>query len=78
MLDSPMLFVLIPDEKGSHRGFHDVTLVDMVDADAPVVPVADVCVLWRQWPLSVVSRMSRKHMDYESLRHKCKGVKGGF
>ena len=33
--------VLIPDEKGSDRGYHDVTLIDMVDADAPVVPVAD-------------------------------------
>ena len=31
----------------------------MVDADAPVVPVADLCVLRRQWPLSVVSVMSR-------------------
>ena len=42
------------------------------DADAPVVPVEDLCVLGRQWPLSVVSGMSRKQTDYESLRHECK------
>ena len=27
--------VLIPDMKGTDRGFHDVTLVDMVDVEAP-------------------------------------------
>ena len=64
--------VLIPNEKGSDRELYDVTLVDMVDADAPVVPVADLCVLRRQWPLSVVSGMSRKQTGYESLQHECK------
>ena len=33
--------VLIPDDKEPDRGFHDVTIVDMLDAYAPVVPVAD-------------------------------------
>ena len=54
---------LIPDAKGTDHGFHDVMLVDMVDADAPVVPVADVCLLRRQWPLSVVSCMSPRQTD---------------
>ena len=41
----------------------------MVNADAPV---ADLCILRCQWLLSVVSSMSRKQLDNESLRHKCK------
>ena len=48
----------------------------MVDADAHVVSVVDLCVLLRQWPLSVVSGMSRKQTDYESLRHV--SVNSGF
>ena len=56
----------------SDRGFHDVTLADMLDVDAPVVSVADLGILPRQWPLSVVSGMSRQQTDYESLRHECK------
>ena len=50
---------LIPDDNEPDRGFHDVTLVDMLVADMPVVPVADLNILWHQWPLSVVSGMSR-------------------
>ena len=46
--------------------------MDMLDADAPVVPVAYLTILRRPWPLSVVSGMSWKQMDYESLRHECK------
>ena len=59
--------VLIPDDKEPDSGFHDVTLVDMPDADAHVVPVADLNILRRQWPLSVVPGMSQKQTDYESL-----------
>ena len=32
----------------------------------------DLNILLLQWPLSVVSGMSRKHTDYESLHHECK------
>ena len=52
--------VQIPDDKEPDSGFHDVTLVDMPDADAPVVPVADLNILRRQWTLSGVPGMSRK------------------
>ena len=41
--------------------------------DTPVVPVADLNILRRQWPLSVVSGMSRKQTDHETLRHECNG-----
>ena len=51
--------ILIPDDKEPDRGFHDVILVDMLDADAPVAPVADLNILRRQWPLSILSGMSR-------------------
>ena len=64
--------VLIPDTKGTDREFHDVTLIDMADMDGPVVPVGDLCLLLRQWPLSVVSGMSRKQTDLELVRHECK------
>ena len=60
------------DDKEPDRGFHDVMLVDMLDVDAPVVPVADLNIIRCQWPLSVVSEMSRKQTDQESLRQECK------
>ena len=50
---------LIPDAKGTDRGFHNVMLVDMVDVDSHVVPVVDLCLLRCQWPLAVVSRNRR-------------------
>ena len=61
--------VLIPDDKEPDRGFYYMMLVDMLDEDASVLPVPDLNILRRQWPLSVVSGMSRKQTDYESLRH---------
>ena len=64
--------VLIPDMKRSDRGFHYVTLVDMVYADVPVVHVTDLCLLRCQWPLSVVYSMSKKQTDLELMRHECK------
>ena len=38
----------MPDANGMDRGFHVVTLLDMADADRPVVPVLDLCLLRRQ------------------------------
>ena len=64
--------VLIPDTNGTDCGFHHVMLIDMADADGPVVPVGDLCLLRRRWPLSVVSGMSRKQTDLELIRHECK------
>ena len=54
------------------HGFHDVTLLDMADAVGPVVPLGDLWLLRRQWPLSVVSGMSRKQTDLELMRYECK------
>ena len=64
--------VLIPDTNVTDRGFHDVTLLDMADAVGRVVPVGDLCLLRRQWPLLVVSGMTRKQTDLELMRHECK------
>ena len=64
--------VLIPNAKEFDRGFHDVTLLDMADAVKPVVPVGDLGLLRRQWPVAVLSSMLRQQLDYEKMRHKCK------
>ena len=63
--------MLIPDANVTERGFHDVTLVEMANADGPVVPVGDLCLLRRQWSLSVVSGATRKQTDLELMRHEC-------
>ena len=52
--------VLIPNTNMGDSGFHDVTLLDMAEAVGPAVPVGDLTILRRQWPLSVVSGMSRR------------------
>ena len=64
--------MLIPDANVTDRGFLYVTLLDMADAVRPVVPVGDLWLLRRQWPLSVLSGMSRKQTDLELMRHECK------
>ena len=64
--------VLIPDAKELDPGFHDVTLLDMADAVKPIVPVGDLGLLRRQWPVAVLSSMSRQQLDYEKMRHECK------
>ena len=53
-------------------GFHDITLINMADVVRPPVPMGDLSLLRRQWPVSVVFRMSRKQMELELLRHACK------
>ena len=52
--------VLFPDDKVTGRGFHDVTLVDMASAVEHVVPVGDLRIMRCQWPILVVSGMTRK------------------
>ena len=64
--------VLVPDEKAKDRGFHDVTLIDMANADGPYVPVSNLSLLHRQWPVSVVNGMAQKQLELEQLRHACK------
>ena len=64
--------MLIPDTNGADRGFHDVTLLDMAEAVGPAVPMGDLTLLRRQWPLSVLSGMSWKQTDMELMHHVCK------
>ena len=40
------------------RGFHEITLVDMGDTSGPYVFIADLSLLWLQWPIPVVSSLS--------------------
>ena len=73
---------MIPDEKVGDQGFHDVTLIDMADADAPYVSVNDLSILWLLWPVFVVFGMTRHQQELEQLRHACKkrycGVQAGL
>ena len=55
--------ILIPNANVVDGGFHDVTLLDMADALGPTVPVGDLCLLQRQWPVLVLSDMSRNQME---------------
>ena len=47
--------MLIPDTIVADRGFHDVILLDMVEAVGSAVLMGDLTLLRLQWPLSVVS-----------------------
>ena len=64
--------MLIPDANVTDRSFHNVTLLDMAEAVEPAVPVEDLSLLRRQWPISVLSGMSRKQTDLEQLCYACK------
>ena len=62
--------VLILDANVVDGGFH-ITLVNMADVVGPTVPVGDLSLLRRQWPVSVVSGMSRKQITLEQLCCAC-------
>ena len=62
--DSQCVRVLIPDENVWYQGFHDVLLFDMADEDAPYVAVNDVSAVRKQWPVSVVSGMTRRQLEH--------------
>ena len=64
--------MLISDENVGHKGFHDVLLHDMADADAPFVAVSDLSALCQDWPAMVISGMTRHHLELEQMRHDCK------
>ena len=49
-----------------------ITLLDMAAVVGTAVPVGDLNLLRRQWPLAVLSVMSHKQADLELLRHACK------
>ena len=80
--DSRSVWVLVPDENVRDRSVHDVTLLDMVDAEWPDIAVSDLSILRLQWPVSVVSGMARQQLELEKLRHACKtqhrGAQTGF
>ena len=60
--------VLIPDDRATRQGLHDVTLVDMTDKTAPPVSMGEMGNLWRQWPTSLLTGMTRRQTDLEALR----------
>ena len=64
--------VLIPDDNVGHKGFHDVLLHDMADADPPYVAVSDLSALRLDWPAVIMSGMTRHQLEMEQLRHECK------
>ena len=63
---------LVPDVKVRDRGFHKITLLNMGDIAGPDVSMADLSLLHLQWPVPVVSSMSRLQPELEQLRHVCK------
>ena len=54
------------------RGFHDVTLVDMIGEAGPTSSMAEMSNLRLQWPTSVLTGMTQRQADLEALRQKCK------
>ena len=54
------VWALIPDNRAAPWGFHDVTLVDMAGATGPSISNEDLSSLRRQWPISLVARMSKR------------------
>ena len=60
------------DARVKPRGFHDVTLVDMTHVSGPAVSTADMSYLWRQWPTSLLTGITRRHTDLELMWRQCK------
>ena len=69
--ESQCVRVLVPDDNVGHRGFHDVLLFDMTDADTPHVAVNDLSALWHLWPTLVISGMTQRQLEWEQLRRTC-------
>ena len=70
--DSRSVRAQAPDVKLRDQGFHDVTLLDMGDIAGPDISIADLSLLHLQWPVPVVSGMTRLLPEFEQLRHVCK------
>ena len=70
--DNRCVRVLMPDENVVHKGFHDVLLHDMADADVPYVAVSDLSALHQDWPAVVILGMTRHQLELEQMRHDCK------
>ena len=57
--------VLVPDDRATARGFHDVTLVDMTSETGPTVSIEVMST-------SLLTGMTRRQTDLELLRRECK------
>ena len=64
--------MLVLDARATPRGFHDVTLVDMTGETGPTVSMGEMSKLRRQWPTSLLTGMTRRETDLETLRRECK------
>ena len=56
--DARSVRALIPEPRVLESGFHDVTIIDMEDTAEPAVSEADLSLLRRQWPVTVVQSMT--------------------
>ena len=75
--DAHSVRALIPDPWVLERGFHDVTIVDMEDTAEPAVSEADLSLLRRQWPVTVLQSMTwlQNELDVKKrYRHSRPGV----
>ena len=63
--------LLILDDRAAPWGFHDATLVDMAGATGPSVSKEELSALRRQWPISVVTGMSKRQTDLELMCRDC-------
>ena len=64
--------VLIPNDRAVPWGFHDVILVDMAGATWPSISKNELSTLRRQWPVSLVSGMSKRQTELELMWRDCK------
>ena len=66
------VWVLIPDENVGYKGFCDVLLHNMAEADAPYVAVSNLSALHLDWPAVVISGMTQHQLELEQMRHEYK------
>ena len=66
--------ILIPDDRAAPWGFHGITLMDMAGMTTPPISKEELNTLRRQWPVSLVSGMSKKQTKLKLMRHDCKAL----
>ena len=64
--------VLVPDSRGLHQNFHDVTIVDMGDVPESSVSLQQLSLLRQQWPPAVLRHMVWLQQDLEMMHAKAK------
>ena len=62
----------VPNDRAAPWGFHDATIVDMAGATRSFISKEELSALRRHWPISVVTRMSKRQTDLELMRCDCK------